>query len=54
MPDTTVTCTGCNYKFAPKTGKVPARCPYCDKVGTLQKAKQMQDWLDEVDSDKEE
>lgn len=49
MADSQVNCSSCNYKFVPKTGKLPQRCPYCDRVGTLQKAKQMQDWLDEVD-----
>lgn len=46
-----VICSNCNYKFSPKTGVFPKRCPYCDKVGTLQKSKQMQDFLDEVSSD---
>ncbi len=41
-------CTSCNYQFAPKTEKLPKRCPYCDKVGTIEKASQMQDLIDEV------
>ncbi len=50
-------CTSCNYQFAPKTDKLPARCPYCDKSGTVRKASQMQDLIDEVameTSEKEE
>jgi hypothetical protein len=50
-------CTNCSYQFVPKTDKLPTRCPYCDKVGTVQKANQMQDLIDEVsrtDVEKEE
>ena len=28
-------CKMCNYKFVPKTGKMPDRCPYCSKTGGL-------------------
>lgn len=41
-------CTNCNYQFVPKTDNMPARCPYCDKTGTLEKATQAQDFIDEV------
>ena len=41
-------CTSCNYQFVPKTDKTPNRCPYCDKLGTIEKANQMQDLIDEV------
>lgn len=41
-------CTNCNYQFAPKTDKMPNRCPYCDKLGTIEKASQMQDLIDDV------
>lgn len=50
-------CTSCNYQFEPKTEKVPNRCPYCNKVGSIEKASQMQDFIDEVsrqDTEKEE
>lgn len=49
-------CTNCSYQFVPKTGKVPSACPYCSKVGTVEKADQMQDLIDEVshrDTEKE-
>jgi len=41
-------CTSCNYQFVPKTEATPKRCPYCDKPGTIEKASQMQDLIDEV------
>ena len=41
-------CTSCNYQFAPKTDKLPKRCPYCDKIGTIEKVAQMQDLIDDV------
>ena len=41
-------CTSCNYQFVPKTEKVPDRCPYCDRLGTVEKVMQMQDLLDDV------
>ncbi|MBI2141554.1 hypothetical protein HYU16_03970 [Candidatus Woesearchaeota archaeon] len=41
-------CTSCNYQFVPKTDKMPTRCPYCDKDGTLEKATQAQDLIDEI------
>ncbi len=41
-------CTSCNYQFVPKTEKVPNRCPYCDRLGTVEKVMQMQDLLDDV------
>jgi len=40
-------CSNCKYKFTPKAGKVPSRCPYCDKP-TIAPMKGMQDLLDEV------
>jgi len=48
MANITLYCNSCGYKFAPKTGKFPKACPYCSKEGTLEKAKQMQDYLDET------
>ncbi len=48
-----VICSNCNYNFIPRTGKIPPRCPYCDKTGTLQKSKKVQDWLDEINDDKD-
>ncbi len=45
-------CTSCNYTFRPRiAGKVPSRCPYCDKEGTLKQVKSMQEWIDEVGSE---
>lgn len=41
-------CTSCNYQFVPKTDKLPDKCPYCDRAGTLEKATQAQDLIDEV------
>ncbi len=41
-------CTSCNYQFVPKTDKMPDKCPYCDRPGTLEKVKQMQDLIDDV------
>ncbi|MBN2454272.1 hypothetical protein JXB11_01875 [Candidatus Woesearchaeota archaeon] len=46
-------CSNCNYKFEPK-GKVPNKCPYCDKEGTLSKSKSMQEWIDEVSDEMKE
>ncbi len=44
-------CTKCSYTFRPKvTGKVPDRCPYCDKKGVIEKVKSMQEWIDEVET----
>ena len=43
-------CTDCNYIFTPKAKK-PIVCPYCGKQGTLRRAKEMQDWIDEVSGD---
>jgi hypothetical protein len=47
-------CEHCNYKFEPKGGIIPKKCPYCDREGTLQKSKSMQDWIDEVNSEQQE
>lgn len=47
-------CTSCNYQFVPKTEKTPNRCPYCDKVGTIEKVAQMQDLIDEVGRQEDE
>ncbi|MBI2142641.1 hypothetical protein HYU15_04110 [Candidatus Woesearchaeota archaeon] len=47
-------CTNCNYQFTPKTGKMPSRCPYCDKSGTVEKVKQMQEWIDEFSAPADE
>ncbi len=43
-------CSNCSYQFTPKTGKAPQRCPYCSKEGCLEKAKEMQDLIDEFTS----
>ncbi len=48
MPTIKLYCTSCSYQFVPKTGKMPTRCPYCDRTGTVEKASQMQDIIDEV------
>ena len=50
-------CTSCNYQFVPKTGKMPDRCPYCDKTGTVEKVAEVQDIIDDVsrtDTEREE
>ena len=57
MPLGKLYCTSCNYQFVPKTDKMPNRCPYCDKIGTVEKVAQMQDLIDEVgrnEAEKEE
>ena len=41
-------CNMCDYQFSPKTGKAPNKCPYCDRIGTLEKVKDMQDLINEV------
>lgn len=42
-------CTNCKYSFTPKSNSpLPNRCPYCDKKGTIEPVKTMQEWLDEV------
>lgn len=46
-------CTACNYKFIPKN-VIPKACPYCGKLGTLIRSKDMQDWINEVDEDVKE
>jgi DNA-directed RNA polymerase subunit RPC12/RpoP len=28
-------CANCNYRFSPKTDKVPNRCPYCSSPGIM-------------------
>jgi len=50
-------CINCNYQYTPKTGKVPSKCPYCSKDGTLEKVKDIQGWIDELadrENEKEE
>ncbi len=47
-------CTNCNYEFTPKSGKIPLKCPYCDKTETIEKVKEMQEWIDELDDREEE
>lgn len=44
----TLYCTNCGYKFTPKTEAMPENCPYCNKPETLEKLRNMQDYLDEV------
>ncbi len=44
-----LTCTSCNYQYTPKNPKIPDRCPYCSKPGTVEKVKEMQEWIDEFD-----
>ena len=41
-------CDSCGYKMAEK-GKIPQRCPYCSREGTMKKEKSAQDLLEEVD-----
>ncbi|MFT4309025.1 MAG: hypothetical protein ACMXYL_00890 [Candidatus Woesearchaeota archaeon] len=44
-----VQCVDCSYQFRAKPEKLPKRCPYCSKAGSVQRIKQMQEWIDEVD-----
>ncbi len=30
-----LTCSMCNFKWTSSTGKVPVRCPYCGRDGTV-------------------
>lgn len=30
-----LSCNSCNFKWNSKTGKVPTRCPYCGKDGSV-------------------
>lgn len=47
-------CTNCQYSFVPRIeSKIPERCPYCDKEGTLHPVKSMQEWIDEVSKEME-
>ena len=41
-------CTNCGYMFNVKTLKLPDRCPYCDKTGSIKESKSAQDFIDEV------
>ncbi|MBI2134125.1 hypothetical protein HYU11_05600 [Candidatus Woesearchaeota archaeon] len=43
-----VHCTNCNYQYSPRSGKMPSKCPYCDKQGSIEKIKEMQQWIDEI------
>lgn len=44
-------CAGCKYSFELKDDKpMPKRCPYCAREGTLGRTKQMQEWIDDVES----
>jgi PHP family Zn ribbon phosphoesterase len=45
-----IRCSSCRYAFELKPEKsVPKRCPYCAREGTLGKAKEMQQWIDETE-----
>jgi rubrerythrin len=41
-------CSNCRYKF--KTSKTPRSCPYCDKVGVLEREKSASEIVDEIQS----
>jgi predicted Zn-ribbon and HTH transcriptional regulator len=43
-----VQCVDCSYAFTAKESRLPKRCPYCSKEGSVQRIKQMQEWIDEV------
>ncbi len=47
-------CTNCNYQFTPRSGKVPVKCPYCDRQGSVEKIKEVQEWLDEITGEEDE
>ena len=41
-------CVKCKYEFSPKqNGRIPKRCPYCDKPETLEKVKSAQNYLED-------
>ena len=44
-------CTKCKYQF--EKDKVPSRCPYCSREGTVQEIMDAQDILDEVTSEQD-
>ena len=41
-------CNNCGYQYESAQERLPSKCPYCDKPGTLQRTKNMQDLIDEV------
>ena len=49
-----LTCLNCDYRFDSSQAKIPAKCPYCDKEGTIEAAKEMQDLIDEVSAELDE
>ena len=49
---TKLVCEACGYKMEKE--KVPFRCPYCSKEGTLVKEKSAQDLLDDVSKNPDE
>ncbi len=44
-----VKCSSCGFEFEVKSGKIPKKCPYCDKEGTLERKKSAQELLEEVE-----
>ena len=49
MADVSYQCGNCGYRITPKQpGKVPDKCPYCNKPETLEPVKSAQDYLDEA------
>ncbi len=45
----TFQCTNCKYRFESKMDIAPAKCPYCDKRGTLVRPMKAADILRDVD-----
>ena len=49
------TCTNCNYVIElSEDKKLPLKCPYCSKEGSLEPVKTAQELIDEVTSMMEE
>ena len=42
-------CTNCKYKFEPKMGKVPQRCPYCN-ASAVRKDETASDILEQIEN----
>jgi DNA-directed RNA polymerase subunit RPC12/RpoP len=42
-------CTNCKYKFEPKAGKVPQRCPYCN-AQAVRKDETASDILEQIEN----
>jgi predicted Zn-ribbon and HTH transcriptional regulator len=45
---TTLTCSQCNYKFDAETLKIPKRCPYCGRAGSVKQEKTAEALVEEV------